>query len=85
MSGPIGAGEWGNPNSTLLTEAPCWSYRSSPSEGYVIGDGRHVGIVTGSRETTSAMKTELVSNDWGFRSFGSGSRSSMKAYWKYIC
>ncbi|XP_033638223.1 uncharacterized protein LOC117298945 [Asterias rubens] len=85
FSGPIGAGEWGSSSSSYLTSASCWEYRSSSCTGCVIGDGRHVGIVTGWRETTSATDTQLVSNDWGFRASGSGSSSSITAFWKYVC
>ncbi|XP_071799003.1 uncharacterized protein [Asterias amurensis] len=84
MAGPIGAGEWGNPHSSYLTSAWCWKNTLTPNEGNVVGDGRHVGIMTGLRQTTSAGANGLVTNDWGFRAFGPGSRDSV-TFWASVC
>ncbi|KAL3860175.1 hypothetical protein ACJMK2_010333 [Sinanodonta woodiana] len=70
---PIGAGEWANPNSEYLNSSRCWEICDSPVKGDVIAMGGHVGIVSGSRNTTSASALAqprglIVENDWGFRS-----------------
>ena len=84
---PISAFEWGYQRTSYLTISTlCWELRSHPSVGYVISDRTYVGIVTGAKETTTAIRAYLVSNDWGFRDgSGSGSRSSITAYWEYVC
>lgn len=81
---PIGAGEWGNPSSSYLTGASCWNTcGGSWQSGDVISDSVHVGIITGWHLTTSAAYSEVVENDWGFRSSGSGAQSSITACWRY--
>ncbi|KAK6166763.1 hypothetical protein SNE40_023387 [Patella caerulea] len=82
ISGPIGAGEWGNPNSTYLSDDECWHNVNSPQIGDVMGDGVHVAIITGRRKTTSAASHEVVKNDWGFRR---EQRNTQFTYWRYIC
>ncbi|XP_067684765.1 uncharacterized protein [Haliotis asinina] len=77
---PIGAGEWGNPRSTYLTRDRCWTRVTSARTGDVIGDGWHVGIVTGYKLTTSARFDKVVRNNFGFRS----SQKPM-TLWRYIC
>ncbi|XP_048252643.1 uncharacterized protein LOC124122220 [Haliotis rufescens] len=64
---PIGAGEWRNSNSEYLTSDSCWTHVTSAQVGDVIGNGEHVGIVTGSKLTTSARFDKVVKNDFGFR------------------
>ncbi|XP_038054600.1 uncharacterized protein LOC119726812 [Patiria miniata] len=78
---PVGAGEWGNRYSSYLSEDRCWTYSSTAGLGYVAGDGRHVAIVTGTRQTTSARSDMVVTNDFGFRSSQEGSI----IFWKYTC
>ncbi|KAK6168113.1 hypothetical protein SNE40_022006 [Patella caerulea] len=82
FSGPIGAGEWGNPSSSYLSGNSCWNNVNSPRIGDVIGDGVHVGIVTGYRKTTSARYDMVVKNDWGYRSNQSSTRFT---FWRYVC
>ncbi|ESO98599.1 hypothetical protein LOTGIDRAFT_239005 [Lottia gigantea] len=82
---PIGAGEWGNPHSSYLSDDNCWRNVGSPSIGDVMGDGVHVAFYTGYRTTTSARYDKIVKNSWGFRSSGSGAESNTYAYWRYIC
>ncbi|XP_067683476.1 uncharacterized protein [Haliotis asinina] len=77
---PIGAGEWGNPNSEYLNDDSCWTHVTSAQVGDVIGDGVHVGIVTGSQLTTSARYDKVVKNDFGFRS----SQADM-TLWRFTC
>ncbi|ELT93999.1 hypothetical protein CAPTEDRAFT_197771 [Capitella teleta] len=80
-TGPIGAGEWSNKNSTYLNNDKCWTRVTSPQPGDVAGGHGHVGIVTGPSMTTSAAKSEVVKNDWGF---GSGDRKA-EAFWRNTC
>ncbi|XP_071798376.1 uncharacterized protein [Asterias amurensis] len=84
---PISAWEWGYQYTSYLTISTlCWELRSYPSVGYVISDRTYVGIVTGANETTIAASAKLLSVDWGFRDgSGFGSRSSITAYWEYVC
>ncbi|XP_071084242.1 uncharacterized protein [Haliotis cracherodii] len=77
---PIGAGEWGNARSTYLTKDACWNRATSSRSGDVIGDGVHVGIVTGSRLTTSARWDKIVRNDFGFRAV-----QKPMTLWRYVC
>ncbi|XP_060561480.1 uncharacterized protein LOC132721232 [Ruditapes philippinarum] len=81
---PIGAGEWGNPNSSYLKKKKCWeNCKGSWRSGDVISDSVHVAIITDNKRTTSARHDKVVQNDWGFRSKGTGAKSSIKACWRY--
>jgi hypothetical protein len=81
---PIGAGEWGNPNSSYLKKKKCWeNCKGSWRSGDVISDSVHVAIITDNKLTTSARHDKVVQNDWGFRSKGTGAKSSIKACWRY--
>ncbi|XP_046339512.2 uncharacterized protein LOC124120676 [Haliotis rufescens] len=79
-SSPIGAGEWGNPNSSYLKGNSCWSQVSTPGIGDVISDGQAVAIVTGQQKTTRATLEKVVKDDWGFLS-----DSQNIVFWHYSC
>ncbi|XP_067683745.1 uncharacterized protein [Haliotis asinina] len=79
-SSPIGAEEWGNPNSPFLKGTSCWSPASTPRIGDVISDGVTVGIVTGDRKTTRATSATILKDDWGFRS-----DSLNMVFWHHSC
>ena len=83
---PIGAGEWGNPSSSYLTDNDCYNLCFGLwRPGDIISDGEHVAIVTGYRLTTSSTFTKVVEKDWGFRNTGHGSEDSITACWRYTC
>lgn len=80
----IGAAEWGNPNSSYLNKSKFWIKCKMPRQpGDVISDGKHVGIITGKKLTTSATKDKVVENDWGFRQNGAGAFKSITACWRH--
>ncbi len=69
---PIVAGQWADPSYSIEG----WSVVTGPAQaGDIIaismnGNGYtgHVGIVTGTSQTTSAGNDKILTNNWGFRS-----------------
>ncbi|KAI0222277.1 hypothetical protein LSAT2_026486 [Lamellibrachia satsuma] len=64
---PIGATEWANQKSRYLTRSGCWKNVKSACRGDVMAEFIHVGIVTGTKKTTSASSRvhKVVTNNWG--------------------
>ena len=75
------AATWGDPTASIPGWRPVPTNALRP--GDVIGNGAHVGFVSGNRMTTSASTARgAVSNNWGFRP---GPEDNATAAWRCEC